>query len=94
MAVEVDADGRSAAWCARADVERALDTLVENALAYSGDGGTVTITAAPGRLCAADEGPGFAAGEEEQVFQRFRIAGAPAAAAPADRGSGCRSRGR
>ena len=71
MAVEVDADGRSAAWCARADVERALDTLVENALAYSGDGGTVTIAAAPGRLCVMDEGRGSRRGEEEQVFQRF-----------------------
>ena len=71
MAVEVDADGPAAAYCARVDVERALDTLVENALAYSADGGTVTIAAAPGRLCVMDQGPGFAAGEEEQVFQRF-----------------------
>ncbi len=71
MAVEVDADGTAAAWSARADVERALDTLVENALAYSNDGGTVTIAAAPGRLCVMDRGPGFATGEEEQVFQRF-----------------------
>jgi two-component system OmpR family sensor kinase len=72
MAVEVDADGTAAAWSARGDVERALDTVVENALAYSADGGTVTIAAAPGRLCVMDRGPGFAAGEQEDVFQRFR----------------------
>jgi signal transduction histidine kinase len=52
-------------------VERALDTLIENALAYSGDGSAVTIAAAPGRLCVLDRGPGFAPGEHEQVFQRF-----------------------
>jgi signal transduction histidine kinase len=71
MAVEVDADGSAPAWSARGDVERALDTVIENALAYSGDGATVTIAAAPGRLSVLDEGPGFAEGENEQVFQRF-----------------------
>jgi signal transduction histidine kinase len=45
--------------------------LIENALAYSGDGGTVTIAAGPGRLAVLDRGPGFAADESEQVFQRF-----------------------
>jgi signal transduction histidine kinase len=71
MAVEVDADGAARAWSARGDVERALDTVIENALAYSGDGGTVTIEAGPGRLAVLDRGPGFATGEHEQVFQRF-----------------------
>jgi len=85
MAVEVDADGRADAYCARADLERALDTLVENALAYSSDGGTVTIAAASGRLCVLDQGPGFAPGEEEQVFQRFHRGSASRGGA---RGSG------
>ena len=85
MAVEVEADGPVPAYCARADVERALDTLVENALAYSTDGGTVTIAAAPGRLSVMDRGPGFAPGEEEQVFQRFHRGSASRGGA---RGSG------
>ncbi|MEA2443175.1 MAG: hypothetical protein QOJ12_467 [Thermoleophilales bacterium] len=71
MAVEVDADGAAPAWSARGDVERALDTVIENAVTYSNDGGTVTIEAGPGRLAVLDRGPGFAAGEHEQVFQRF-----------------------
>jgi signal transduction histidine kinase len=73
MAIEVDADGAAPVQVARADIERALDTLIENALAYSGDGGgeAVTLTTAPGRVCVMDRGPGFAPGEHEQVFQRF-----------------------
>jgi signal transduction histidine kinase len=71
MAVEVDADGPAPAWSARRDVERALDTVIENALVYSSDASTVTIAAGPGRLAVLDRGPGFAAGEHEQVFQRF-----------------------
>jgi two-component system, OmpR family, sensor kinase len=85
MTVDVDADAPAPAYCARADVERALDVLVENALAYSGDGGTVTIGAVPGRVCVLDRGPGFADGEHEEVFQRFRRGSAARSGA---RGSG------
>jgi signal transduction histidine kinase len=88
MAIEVDADGAAPVQVARADIERALDTLIENALAYSGDGGdggAVTVTAAPGRVCVLDRGPGFAPGEHEQVFQRFHRG---SAARAATRGSG------
>lgn len=58
-------------WCAAPDLERALDSLVENALTYSPGGTTVTLEAAPGRIAVLDEGPGLAAGEEEMVFERF-----------------------
>ncbi|HYF24875.1 MAG TPA: HAMP domain-containing sensor histidine kinase [Baekduia sp.] len=51
------------------DLERALDALVENALAY-GDH-EVTVRAADGRIEVLDDGPGLAAGEEEAVFERF-----------------------
>jgi signal transduction histidine kinase len=71
MAVEVDADGAAPAWSARGDIERALDAVIENALAYSRDGGTVTIAAQAGRVAVLDRGPGFAEGESEQVFERF-----------------------
>jgi signal transduction histidine kinase len=57
---------------ARADLDRALDSLVENALHYSPGGTTVRIEASGGRVEVLDEGPGLAPGEEAQVFERFR----------------------
>lgn len=66
-----DGGGALTAWCARADVDRALDVLIENALRYSAGGSRVTIAAAPGRVEVRDRGPGIAAGEEEAVFERF-----------------------
>ncbi len=55
----------------RADLDRVLDALVENALHYSPAGTTVTLTAAPGEITVRDEGPGLAVGEAEAVFDRF-----------------------
>jgi len=60
-----------AVWCARADAERALDALVENALRYAPRDSTVTIAAAPQRIDVLDSGPGLAADERELVFERF-----------------------
>jgi signal transduction histidine kinase len=56
---------------ARADVDRALDVLVENALRYSPANTAVRVEARAGRLEVSDAGPGLAPGEEEQVFDRF-----------------------
>ena len=67
----VRSDGAASAWCARPDLDRSLDALVENALRYSPAETTVTIAAAPGRVEVLDEGPGLAPGEEEAVFERF-----------------------
>lgn len=64
-----DADGT--AWCARADLDRALDALIENALSYSPIGGEVTIRGGDGRVEVCDRGPGLAPGESELVFERF-----------------------
>lgn len=58
-------------WCAGPDLERALDSLIENALTYSPAGSAVVLEAAPGRLAVLDGGPGLAPGEEEAVFERF-----------------------
>ncbi|HET9154998.1 MAG TPA: ATP-binding protein [Solirubrobacterales bacterium] len=58
-------------WCAEPDLERALDSLIENALTYSPAGSSVLLAASPGRLAVLDEGPGLAPGEEEAVFERF-----------------------
>ncbi len=67
----VVADDAGFAWCAPADLDRALDALIENALRYSGEGAEVVLLASPGRIEVRDRGPGLAAGEEELVFERF-----------------------
>jgi two-component system, OmpR family, sensor kinase len=59
-------------WAARADLERALDALIENALRYSPSPSTVTMVDAPGRIEIRDRGPGVPPGERELVFERFR----------------------
>jgi signal transduction histidine kinase len=59
------------ARCAAADLDRALDPLVENAIVYSGRGGEVEIVDGYGEIAVLDRGPGFAPGEEEAVRERF-----------------------
>ena len=58
-------------WCARADFDRALDALIENAIRYSQRGSEVRIVTAPDRIEVVDSGPGIQAGEEEAIFERF-----------------------
>ncbi len=65
-----NSDGGSA-WCARPDLDRAIDALVENALRYSPAGSTVSIFVEPGKIEVLDQGPGLAAGEKDAVFERF-----------------------
>lgn len=59
------------AWGARPDIDRALDSLLENALKYSPRGSTVELVAGPGRIEVLDRGQGIAADEREAVFARF-----------------------
>jgi len=69
--IAVHSDGAATAWCARPDLDRSIDALVENALRYSPSGSQVTIASAPGRIEVLDEGPGLEPGEEQAVFERF-----------------------
>jgi signal transduction histidine kinase len=55
--------------CAPADLDRALDALIENALHYGG--GRVTVVPRPGAVDVLDDGPGIDPAELEQVFERF-----------------------
>jgi signal transduction histidine kinase len=74
-------------WAGRADLERALDALLENALRYSPSGSTVTISGTPGRIEVCDRGPGIPPDERELVFERFRR-GSVGKAGPAGLGLG------
>lgn len=64
--------GAGAVWCARPDLDRSIDALLENALRYSPTGSKVTIEVGADRIEVLDEGPGLEPGEEEGVFDRFR----------------------
>jgi len=61
----------ASAWCAQADLDRALDVLIENALHYSPTGAEVTLRSGERRIEVLDRGPGLAPGEQELVFERF-----------------------
>lgn len=74
-------------WCARADLDRALDAVVENAILYGGRGGSVTIRAAGSAIEVLDDGAGIAPGEEGLIFDRFRR-GRAGAAGPSGTGLG------
>ncbi len=63
--------GAAVAWCARQDLDRALDVLIENALGYAPPGTSVALEVRPGSVAVLDRGPGLAPGEEEAVFERF-----------------------
>lgn len=65
------ANGAGQAWCARADLDRALDVLFENAVGYSPEGAEVAIVAERDGVEVLDRGPGLASGEEQQVMERF-----------------------
>jgi two-component system, OmpR family, sensor kinase len=54
-----------------AALDRVLDALVENAIAYSPPGAEVELAVEDGRIAVMDRGPGLAPGEEEAVFARF-----------------------
>jgi signal transduction histidine kinase len=64
-------DGASTVWCTAADLDRALDALIENAIRYCRPKSRVTIAPGRDRIEILDEGPGLESGEEEAVFERF-----------------------
>jgi two-component system, OmpR family, sensor kinase len=75
-------DAGASVWAARADAERALDALVENALHYSPRGSAVELVSRPGRIEVRDRGPGLADDERETVFERFHRGRAGVAGPP------------
>jgi signal transduction histidine kinase len=53
-------------------LERMVQNLVENAVAYNHPGGTVTVTCEPGRLTVTNTGPVIAAYEIPRLFEPFQ----------------------
>jgi signal transduction histidine kinase len=71
IALAAEHDGAGHAWASRADLDRAVDAVVENAIHYTPAGGHVTIRATTDAIEVLDDGPGLAAGEADDVFARF-----------------------
>jgi signal transduction histidine kinase len=86
--LELANDGRKASiWAARADLDRAFDALVENAVMYSPRGSRIAVALRGGRIEIEDEGPGLLEEEQEAVFERFHR-GQAGKAGPAGTGLG------
>jgi signal transduction histidine kinase len=64
-------DGSATAICVPADLDRVLDAVIENALAYSPAGGEIVVGDGPGLIEVLDSGTGFERGEEDIVLERF-----------------------
>jgi signal transduction histidine kinase len=59
-------------WAAGPDIERALDSLLENAINYSPSESSIELLTGGGRIEVRDRGPGVAGDERGAVFERFR----------------------
>ena len=57
--------------CARADLERAVEALIENGIQYSPAGSDIEVAVDLDRIEVRDWGPGLEPGEEAAVFERF-----------------------
>ena len=67
-------DVRTEPWLVRGEqqaLERAVTNLLDNAVKWSPEGGTVSVTLTEGVLTVDDEGPGIAAEDMPRVFDRF-----------------------
>lgn len=64
-------DATSAVNASRADIDRLIDALLENAIDYSPPGSDVIVGAAKETITVRDHGPGIAPGEGEELFERF-----------------------
>jgi len=70
-----DGAGGSGAWGV-GDEDRLLQAtsnLIENALRLTPAGGTVVVTAGPGRISVRDTGPGLAPEDVPRAFERFYL---------------------
>jgi len=59
------------AWAPAVDLDRAVDSIVENAIRYAAPGSAIEIVALPGAIEVRDRGPGIDADEIDLVWERF-----------------------
>jgi len=73
-------DEQVAAWCDRGRVAQIMRILLDNALAHTPEGTSVTVTAerenGAARFAVADTGPGVEEDSAERLFERFHTADA------------------
>lgn len=70
-AVETAMRSDSAVVASRADMDRVLDALIENAISYSPAGSPIELAVTDHSIVVRDHGDGLAQGEESVVFERF-----------------------
>ena len=66
----VEPGGGGEVRCHHTELDRIIDVLVENAIAYA-PGSDVTVACTPGVLTVADRGPGLGGEDPEELFERF-----------------------
>src|SRR4051794_8435826 len=71
QSVQAEANGGVSVWVARTDLDRIVDVLLENALAYAPAGSRVVIRSSGRSIEVLDEGHGVSPEEQELVFERF-----------------------
>ena len=82
IALSAEHDGAGTVWASRADLDRAVDAVLENAIHYTPPGGHVTVVARRRGDRGARQRPGTRAGEEDDVFARFHRGRAGRGGAP------------
>ena len=84
--LRLDASDSCQIACHRSDVDRILDSLIENAIAYA-PGTEIVLSSAGPTLRVGDRGPGLAGESGESLFERFRR-GAAGRSGPSGTGLG------
>ena len=67
----VEPGGGGEVRCHSTELDRILDILLENAIAYA-PGAPVEIASSPGAVTVSDRGPGLQGQPPEELFERFR----------------------
>ncbi len=88
VALHAEPDGAGVVWASRADLDRAVDAVVENAIHYTPAGGQVTVRGVAGGDRGARRRPGPRARARRTTCSPASTAARPAAAARPGTGLG------